>query len=227
MKILFAEDTHELNRAVTYLLEHEQYEVDSVFNGEEALSLVKQNGYDCIVLDIMMPKMDGLTVLQELRACHIVTPVLLLTARSEIEDRVTGLDAGADDYLPKPFASKELMARIRALLRRRFTIDKRDIRVGNLVLNTGNFVLSAANSMRLSSKEFELILILMSNPNADLSTEFLLEQVWGKETGAQEDTLWLYISYLRRKLMLINADVTIVGTKGGSFRLLSSADFRS
>lgn len=219
MKILLAEDTKDLNRNITLLLRHENYEVDSALDGAEALDYLKNDSYDCIVLDIMMPKVDGLTVLSELRSRHILTPVLLLTAKAEIEDRVTGLDAGADDYLSKPFAMKELLARIRALIRRQpaYTAEKKSF--GDISLDTGNFSLTAANSVRLSNREFETMLFLMSNTDIDLSTEYLLEHVWRNEPDAHEDTIWLYISYLKRKLAMINSTVTITGEKGGAFRL--------
>ena len=178
MKLLLAEDTQDLNRAVTALLRHQEYEVDSAFDGEEALEYIKRDCYDGIILDIMMPKKDGLEVLKELRSRHILTPVLLLTAKAEVDDRVAGLDAGADDYLPKPFAMKELLARIRAMTRRSSTYSE-----------------------------------------GDLTTEYLLSHVWKHEPEAQEDTVWLYISYLKGKLRSIGSPVTISGIRGGSFGL--------
>lgn len=220
MKILLAEDTHDLNRNITFLLNHEGYEVDSAFDGEEALDYLKKDSYDCIILDIMMPKADGLTVLKELRSRHILTPVLLLTAKAEVEDRVTGLDSGADDYLPKPFASKELLARTRVLIRRQPAFSAGELRAGDILLDTGNFSLSSVSSIRLSLKEYEVMRLLMSNTDIELSTGYLLEHVWKNETDAQEDTVWLYISYLKRKLLLINSNITISGQKGGSFRLM-------
>ena len=219
MKILLAEDTKDLNRSVTFLFQHENYEVDSAFDGAEALEYLKQDSYDCIVLDIMMPKVDGLGVLAELRRRHILTPVLLLTAKAEIDDRVAGLDAGADDYLPKPFSSKELLARIRALVRRQDACRFEELRVGDILLDAGRSALSSLNSVRLSNKEFDLMTLLMSNNDIALSTEYLLEHVWKNEDGAQADTVWLYVSYLKRKLRMINSAYTISGEKGGSFRL--------
>ena len=219
MKILLAEDTRDLNRSVSFLLEHEQYEVDSAFDGEEALNYLKTDSYDCIILDIMMPKVDGLGVLTELRRRHILTPVLLLTAKAEIDDRVAGLDAGADDYLPKPFASKELLARVRALIRRQPSYQFAEVRMGDILLDTGRYALSSANSVRLSNKEFDLMLLLMSNPDIPLSTAHLIEHVWKNEEGAQEDTVWLYICYLKRKLQMVSSSLTITGQRGGSFQL--------
>ena len=219
MKLLLAEDTRDLNRSVTVLFQMQGYDVDSAFDGEQALEFLKNDSYDCVVLDIMMPKVDGYGVLSEMRRRHISTPVLLLTAKAEIEDRVTGLDAGADDYLPKPFASKELLARIRALTRRRQMDDFTELRVGNIVLDAGKYTLSSSNSVRLSNKEFDLMTLLMSNTDIALSTDYLLDHVWKQDENAQEDTVWLYISYLKRKLQAIGSSCTIEGSKGGSFQL--------
>lgn len=220
MKLLLAEDTRDLNRAISFMLEHEKYEVDKAFDGEEALNYLRKDSYDGIILDIMMPKVDGLTVLKEMRSRHILTPVLLLTAKAEVDDRVEGLDAGADDYLPKPFAMKELMARIRSMTRRSTVYTDKKMEYHGVSLDSATFALSAGNSVRLSIKEFELMQALMANPDLDLSTDSLLERVWRDEPGANEDTLWLYISYLKRKLDSIDSLVSIAGEKGGSFRLI-------
>lgn len=222
MKLLLAEDTKDLNRAVTMVLEHEKYEVDSAYDGEEALAYIEEGSYDGIILDIMMPKKDGMEVLQELRSRHILTPVLLLTAKSEVDDRVAGLDAGADDYLAKPFAMKELLARIRSMIRRREDYSVKQMRYEDIFLNAEDFALTAGNSVRLSIKEFELMQTLMANTQRELSTEYLLGHVWGGEPGAQEDTVWLYVSYLKGKLRSIGSGVHITGSKGGSFRLVSA-----
>ncbi|MBR3244490.1 MAG: response regulator transcription factor [Parasporobacterium sp.] len=219
MKLLLAEDTQDLNRAVSALLEHENYIVDKAFDGEEALEYIKKESYDAIVLDIMMPKKDGLEVLKEIRNRHIMTPVLLLTAKAEVDDRVAGLDAGADDYLPKPFAMKELLARIRSMIRRHDTYEDRTISYADVTLNPSGCVLEARNSVRLSIKEYELMEVFLANPDLDFSTEHLLEKVWRHENGAQKDTVWLYISYLKGKLSSVGSEVTIEGHKGGSFRL--------
>lgn len=220
MKILIAEDTMDLNRNITYLLTHNGYDVDSAFDGQQALDFLKNDSYDCIILDIMMPKVDGLGVLSELRSRHILTPVLLLTAKAEIDDRVAGLDAGADDYLPKPFAVKELMARVRALTRRRPINTSEVMTLDDTVLDPEKYSLTSSNSVRLSNKEFETMMFLMSNPDMELSTEYLIGHVWRNEPDAQDDTVWLYISYLKRKLSMINSKLTISGERGGSFRLV-------
>ena len=215
MKLLLAEDTRDLNRSVTALLQMQGCVVDSAFDGEQALEFLKNDSYDCVVLDIMMPKVDGYGVLAEMRRRHIGTPVLLLTAKAEIEDRVTGLDAGADDYLPKPFAAKELLARIRALTRRRRMDDFEELRFGSLVLSADNYTLSAANSVSLSNKEFDLMALLMANTDLAFSGEYLLERVWKHDETAQDDAVRLYISYLNRKLQAIGACCTICKTGGG------------
>lgn len=224
MKILLAEDTHDLNRNITFLLQHEKYEVDSTFDGAEALDHLKSDSYDCAILDIMMPKVDGIAVLKEMRNRHITTPVLLLTAKAEIEDRVSGLDAGADDYLPKPFAMKELLARIRALTRRQPMLAPDNLHIGDIFLDTEKVSLCSKSSVRLSNKEFDLMLHLMQNTDIELTTGYLLEHIWKNEIEAGEDTVWLYISYLKRKLQMIGSDAKITGQKGGSFRLLGNME---
>lgn len=222
MKLLLAEDTHDLNRAVTALLKHEGYEVDSAFDGEEALKNILESDYDGIILDIMMPKRDGLSVLVEMRNRHILTPVLLLTAKAEIDDRVAGLDAGADDYLPKPFAMKELLARIRSVTRRQAEYATTDLSFSDITLNVKNFVLSAHNTVSLSVKEFELMQTFLSNLDKELSTEYLLNHIWKNEDNAHEDTVWLYVNYLKGKLMSVGSCVTVEGTRGGRFKLSES-----
>ena len=178
MKILLAEDTRDLNRVETVALEHEGFDVDSVFDGVEALEKMSENGYDAIVLDIMMPKKDGLEVLTEMRARNIVTPTLMLTAKTEIDDRVAGLDAGADDYLTKPFAMKEFLARVRAMTRRKTVYAARKLKFGDFSLDSENFELACENSMRLSVKEFELLQTLVLNSDHEVDTDYLLEHVW-------------------------------------------------
>lgn len=222
MKILLAEDTKDLSRAVCAVLAHEGYEVDPVYDGEEALLSIRENGYDVIVLDIMMPKKDGIQVLKEIRESNIITPVLLLTAKSEIDDRVTGLDAGADDYLTKPFAMKELLARLRAMTRRRTQYSGSDLTFADLKLKEANFELSCENAVRLSTKEFELLRTLIMNAEHELDTDYLLSHVWEDEPEAVSDTVWLYISYLNRKLEAVSSSVQISGERGESFRIMNA-----
>lgn len=219
MKILLAEDTRDMNHVLTAALTHEGYDVDSAFDGEEALDFVRTNGYDAMVLDIMMPKKDGLQVLKELREENIVTPVLLLTAKAEVDDRVNGLDAGADDYLTKPFAMKELLARVRAMTRRKTEYAAKKLQYGDFSLDDEKFELSCENSVRLSVKEFELLQALILNQNHEVSTQYLLEHVWDGAEEAGPDTVWLYISYLRGKLRSVASNVEIEGECGSSFRL--------
>jgi DNA-binding response OmpR family regulator len=220
MKILLAEDTKDLNHAVTVLLQHEGFDVDTAFDGQQALDLIAEGGYDAVILDIMMPKVDGITVLTNMRQKHNMTPVMLLTAKTDIDDRVAGLDAGADDYLPKPFAMKEFLARVRALVRRGGGDDSADtIMYAGLVLNGEALSLSSENTVRLSLKEYELMREFMKNPGRELATDYLLWKIWNNEKEADEDTVWLYVSYLKNKLRSIVSDVTITGDKGGTFTL--------
>ena len=220
MKILLAEDTKDLNHAVTVLLQHEGFDVDTAFDGQQALNLISKGGYDAVILDIMMPKVDGITVLTNMRQKHNMTPVMLLTAKTDIDDRVAGLDAGADDYLPKPFAMKEFLARVRALVRRGGGDDSAGtIMYAGLVLNGEALSLSSENTVRLSLKEYELMREFMKNPGRELATDYLLWKIWNNEKEADEDTVWLYVSYLKNKLRSIVTDVTITGDKGGTFTL--------
>ena len=220
MKLLIAEDTRDLNRAVTAILESQGYTVTSVFDGIEALEQIYKESFDGIILDIMMPGKDGIEVLAELRKSGLVTPVLLLTAKAEVDDRVAGLDAGADDYLPKPFAMKELLARIRSMTRRRANYTEQDLSFGDFILKAAGFELSAENSVRLSLKEFELLQMLIRNAGRKLDTRYLLEHVWANEPDAQPDTVWLYISYLRSKLRAVASSSVIEGERDGSFELV-------
>ena len=220
MKILLAEDTKDLNHAVTVLLKHEGFEVDSAYDGQQAMDMITNNGYDAVIMDIMMPKVDGITVLSNMRQRHNMTPVMLLTAKSDIDDRVAGLDAGADDYLTKPFAMKELLARTRALVRRDSSDDPSDkLTYEGLILNGEDLSLSAENTVRLSLKEYELMREFMRNPGRDLATDYLLWKIWNNEQDADEDTVWLYVSYLKNKLRAVVTVVNIKGGKGGSFKL--------
>ena len=224
VKLLLAEDTQDLNRAVTAILQHEGYEVDSVLDGLAAIEKITTNGYDGIILDIMMPGRDGLSVLEETRKRHILAPVLLLTAKAEIEDRVAGLDAGADDYLPKPFAMKELLARVRSMTRRYTEYETSVRQYEDITLNPTDFSLNARNTVRLSIKEFELMQLLMLNTDVELSTQALLDRIWKTEPDAHQDTVWLYVSYLKGKLFSIGSSLTISGTNGGNYRLIKQND---
>lgn len=219
MKILLAEDTKDLNRALCAILKHEGYDVDAAFDGEEVMDFIERDSYDCLVLDIMMPKKDGIQALTEIRAKNIITPVLMLTAKSEIDDRVAGLDAGADDYLTKPFAMKELLARVRALTRRKTEYGTNDLRYNDVLLYAQTFELASENSVRLSVKEFELMQQLMLNKDRSVSVDYILNNVWSREPDAQPDTVVLYVSYLKRKLRAIASDTVIEGDENSGYRL--------
>ncbi|SFO19667.1 DNA-binding response regulator, OmpR family, contains REC and winged-helix (wHTH) domain [Pseudobutyrivibrio sp. JW11] len=220
MKILLAEDTLDLNKVITSMLEMQGFVVDSAIDGAQALELALSNGYDGIILDIMMPKMDGLEVLKEIRRRNIVTPVLMLTAKAEVDDRVEGLDAGADDYLTKPFAMKELMARVKAMTRRGSQYAAKELSFGDITLKSESLELICANTVRLSLKEFSLMQALLLNQEHPVDTNYLIEHVWNDETDVEEDTVWLYVNFLQGKLEYINSGVTIKGEKGGSFQVV-------
>lgn len=220
MKLLLAEDEKELSRALVAILKHNNYTVDAVYDGEDALACLKGGDYDGAVLDIMMPKMDGLTALKKARAAGVSTPVLLLTAKSEIDDRVDGLDAGADDYLTKPFASKELLARIRAMTRRQETVSDTVLSFGNLSLNRSTYELSTpSGTCRLANKEYQMMEMLLLHPRQLVSSEQFLEHVWGYDTEAEVQTVWVYLSYLRKKLKSLEANVQIKASRSAGYSL--------
>lgn len=213
MKVLLAEDTQDMNRVLTVALEHEGYEVDACFDGEEALEHALDENYDAMVLDIMMPKMNGLDVVRELRRRNIVTPVLMLTAKAEIDDRVEGLDAGADDYLTKPFSMKELLARVRAMTRRKKDYGRDQLSFGDISLDGEEFELKAENAIRLSVKEFELLETLIINANCKVELDYILEHVWDNSEEADENTVALYVEYLNSKLEAVSSRVRIIQTE--------------
>ena len=220
MRLLLAEDEKELSKALCAILKHNNYSVDAVFNGQDALDYGLCENYDGIILDIMMPKMNGLDVLKELRSKGISTPVLMLTAKAEVDDRILGLDLGADDYLTKPFSMGELLARLRAITRRKSEFSPNLLTSGNLSLNRETFELSAGdNSLRLGNKEFQMMEMLMSNPGRLISTEQFMERIWGYETEAEINVVWVYISYLRKKLTTLNANLEIKAVRGVGYTL--------
>lgn len=220
MKLLFAEDEVEMSEAVVDILTFHKYVLDAVYDGEEALEYARGEHYDGIILDIMMPKKSGLEVLTALRQEGCRTPVLLLTAKAEVEDRILGLDLGADDYLPKPFVMGELLARIRAMLRRREEFTPDILTCGNLSLNMQNYELSGENqSFILPKLEYQLMELFMLNQGIYLSTEDLLVKVWGYETEAELGTVWVYISYLRKRLAALNANVEIKAKRNIGYTL--------
>ena len=220
MKLLLAEDEIAMAEAVVDILAYHHYAVDSVHNGEDALHYARSQHYDGIILDIMMPKVDGLQVLAQLRREGNTVPVLLLTAKAEVEDRIRGLDAGADDYLPKPFAMGELLSRVRAMLRRRNTYTPDVLSLTNLRLDQSRFALeSPCGSCSLSRLEYQLMELFMSNPGITFSADSLLERVWGCDSEAEVGSVWVYISYLRKKLTALNAEVEIRSKRGLGYSL--------
>ena len=220
MRLLLAEDEKDLSRALCAILKHNNYSVDAVYNGQDALDYGLDENYDGIILDIMMPKKNGLEVLRELRSKGISTPVLILTARSEVEDRILGLDTGADDYLTKPFNMGELLARVRALTRRKSEFSPNVMTFGNITLNRENFELTSNNdSVRLGNKEFQMLEMLISNPGRLISTEQFMERIWGYDTDAEINVVWVYISYLRKKLASLGSNVEIKAVRGVGYTL--------
>lgn len=210
MKLLYAEDEVSMSEAVVDILRYHKYTVDAVYDGEEALAYARAQRYDGIILDIMMPKLSGLKALSQLRKEGCRTPALLLTAKAEVEDRIQGLDAGADDYLPKPFAMGELLARIRAMLRRREAFTPDILRCGDLALNMSTYELSGnGQTFVLPKLEYQLMELLMLNQGIYLSSEDLLVKVWGYDTDAEIGTVWVYISYLRKRLVALQSKVAI------------------
>ena len=209
-----------MSEAVVDILTYHKYIVDAVYDGEEALAYAQAEQYDGIILDIMMPKMSGLEVLRPLRGAGCTTPVLLLTAKGEVEDQIQGLDLGADDYLPKPFSMELLLARVRALLRRRETYTPTVLKRGNISLDQQSYQLSGnGRSFVLPRLEYQLMELLMLNKDVYLSTEDLLVKVWGYDTEAEVGTVWVYISYLRKRLSALDANVTIAAKRNVGYRL--------
>ena len=219
MKLLFAEDERSLSRAITHILEKNCYSVDAVYDGQAALEYLENGDYDGIILDIMMPKVDGITVLRELRSKGNHVPVLMLTAKSEIDDKVLGLDTGANDYLTKPFDTKELLARIRAMTRGNRAVDA-TLNYGNITLNRTNFELSSpTGSFRLANKEYQMMELLMANAGQLISSDQFLEKIWGLDSNVESSVVWVYISYLRKKLTALNAKVSILAVRNAGYVL--------
>ena len=212
MKVLLVEDNSQLNKALTTLLKRNSYLVDSALDGEEALIYLKDYQYDVIVLDIMLPKIDGLEVLRRARSNGIQTPIILLTAKSTIEDKITGLDLGADDYLPKPFNSDELLARIRALGRRKNQefIEKKKIEFGDLVIDESRYIIKCRDkSVSLSNKEMQILLLLVKADGKIVSAEAITQSAWEADSYSTNENIWVFISYLRKKIESIGSKVKI------------------
>lgn len=220
MRLLYAEDEVSMSEAVTEILTYHKYTVDAVYDGEEALQYAMTEKYDGIILDIMMPKLNGIEVLSRLRNSGCKTPILLLTAKSAVGDRIKGLNMGADDYLPKPFVMGELLARIRAMLRRREDFTPDIIRYGNIYLNMQNFELGTdTQSFTLPKTEYKIMELLMLNKGIYVSAEDMLTKVWGYDTDADTNNVWVYISYLRKRLVALNANIEIKAKRGVGYTL--------
>ena len=224
MRILIAEDERPLAKALVRILEKSNYSADAVHNGEDTLAYLDSGNYDALILDLMMPKIDGITVLKRLRADGNELPVLILTAKAEIDDKVLGLDSGANYYLTKPFDTRELLAGLRAITRASGTSDSK-LHFGNVTLDRATFELSSpSGSFRLANKEFQMMELLMSSPRSLLSAERLLEKIWGYDTEAEINIVWVYVSYLRKKLSVLNANVRIKAHRNAGYALEEGED---
>lgn len=223
MRILIAEDETELAKGLKFLLEKNKFTVDIVNNGAEALTYFQSRDYDVVILDIMMPKVDGLEVLRQIREAGSGVPVLMLTAKAEIEDRVAGLEAGADDYLPKPFASPEFIARVKALSRRNAGYTETCLSFGTVQLDCNRYEMSCGDRVvRLNNKEFQVMELFMRNPRFVFSTAHLMDKIWGQDSEADISVVWTYVGFLRKKLKELDADVEIRTARGAGYFLEES-----
>ncbi|MBP3940671.1 MAG: response regulator transcription factor [Christensenellaceae bacterium] len=220
MRILLAEEDAALSNAIHAVLRQHNHSIDAVYSGEDAYDYASSAIYDAIILDLTIPKMDGLTVIRKLRREGIATPIIFLTAKSALEDRIEGLDAGADDYMIKPIYLEELMARLRVLARRIPQILPDILSFGNISLDPGTNLLSSGNdAVRLGRKEFQMMELLLRNPNRLISTNHFMQQIWGNDSDTELNVVWVYISYLRKKLRNINANVEIKAARGVGYTL--------
>lgn len=220
MRLLLAEDERALSKALATILERSNYSVDTVYDGEAALEYLAADNYDGVILDIMMPKKDGITVLKELRSRGSKIPVLILTAKSEVDDKVLGLDSGANDYFTKPFHSRELLARIRAMTRTQSSQTSSVLQMGNITLDQRTYELSSpTGSFRLANREFQILELLMQNPGNLISAERLMEKIWGYDSETEISVVWVYISYLRKKLSALGANIQIRATRNVGYCL--------
>ena len=224
MRILLAEDEQMLAKAIIKILEKNNYSAEAVYNGTDALAHLETEQYDVAILDIMMPGLDGISVLKKIRARGNNVPVLILSAKSETDDKVLGLDSGANYYLTKPFDSKELLAAIRVITRTQSCVDSK-LSVGNIILDRADFTMkSSGGSFRLANKEFQMMEMLMSNPNQLISTERFMEKIWGFDSEAEINVVWVYISYLRKKLTALHADIHIKAYRNAGYSLEGKND---
>lgn len=222
MRLLLAEDETSLAKAIVTILKKNNYTVDAASDGVEALEYLETNEYDGVILDVMMPRMDGISVLKQIRKSGNSVPVIILTAKAEVDDKVLGLDSGANDYLTKPFAIKELLARIRAMTRSSVAAVQPDsrLRFGNITLDCATFGLSSPfGSFTLANKEFQMLELLMRNPEQIISAEQFMDKIWGFESNAESNVVWTYISYLRKKLAALKADVKIKAMRNVGYSL--------
>lgn len=225
MRLLLAEDEKELSKALTAILKHNGYSVDAVYNGKDALDYLLGGDYDCAILDIMMPLLDGISVLKGIRHEGLDLPVIMLTAKSEIDDRVFGLDSGADDYVTKPFVAKELIARIRAVTRRKSETESPNLAFENITLNRSTCELSSDKaSIRLANKEYQMLEMFMSNPRQIISPDRFMEKIWGLDSDTEQNVVWVYISYLRKKLAKVGANVQIKAARNMGYSLEAKND---
>ncbi|MDF3005915.1 MAG: response regulator with CheY-like receiver domain and winged-helix DNA-binding domain [Oscillospiraceae bacterium] len=220
MRVLIVEDEQRLAEALCQILIEQKYSAEIVYNGEDGLEYAKSGLYDVIILDVMLPKKTGFEVVRELRRAKNATPVLMLTARDEIGDKVTGLDCGADDYMTKPFSPEELMARVRALTRRQGDVQLEALSFCDLILSLATYTLSrGVKSVHLGFKEFEVLRILMSNSNQIVSKEELILKVWGAQSEAEDNNVEAYISFLRKKFFFLGSKVLIGTVRKVGYRL--------
>lgn len=219
MRILLAEDEKALSKALVKIFEKNNFSADAVYNGVDALDYLESGNYDVVVLDIMMPKLDGISVLKRIRTQGNQIPVLMLTAKSEIEDRVLGLDCGANDYLPKPFDTRELLARIRSITRSKAEADTK-LSIGNITLDRATFELSSPSGrFKLANKEYQLMEMLMTNPHRINSSEHIMEKIWGYDSETEINVVWVYISNLRKKLAALDSSVQIKASRNAGYSM--------
>lgn len=220
MRILLAEDEKELSNAVAMILKSQKYEVDAVFDGEEAVDYAQMVEYDLIIMDIMMPKMDGIEAVKRIRDLSLDTPIIFLTAKSQLDSKIEGFDIGGDDYLTKPFDMRELLARVKALLRRRPSYQSRKISIGDIVFDQDKAtILKGDNFVQLNNKEFQLFELFVMNKTHILSTEMIMDRIWGLETDSEINVVWVNISSIRKKLSKIGSNVSIKSVRGIGYQL--------
>lgn len=225
MRILLAEDERPLSRALVAILKHNNYSVDAVYNGVDAVEYVKCGLYDAAIFDVMMPKMDGLEALKRIRQSGNNIPVLILTAKSEVDDKVLGLDSGADDYLTKPFVTEELLARLRAVTRRKGDKTSNELKIGNLILNLATYEISVGDKKeKLGHKEFQMLEMLMSTKGKVVSTENFMDKIWGYDSEAEISVVWTYLSYLRKKLASLGTNVAIKASRNAGYYMEAQDD---